>query len=157
MVCCVSRWNERDDRQRGGVRGQHPKGSAIALTENILSGLWRILASYFFAGITTESLGFGEADWKIQPLVLLTMVVSVWGGKYLRIPAHSFMAPMFASLTMNLVFDIQLRLTDLVLISGQYFLGWSIASRFKGVSKREVVEILKQVFVLLLLFLPVQK
>ena len=113
------------------------------------------LASYFFAGITTGSLGFGEADWEIQPLVFLTMVVSVWGGKYLRIPAHSFMAPMFASLTMNLVFDIQLRLTDLVLISGQYFLGWSIASRFKGVSKREVVEILKQVFVLLLLFLPV--
>ena len=64
------------------------------------------------------------------------------------------MAPMFASLTMNLVFDIQLRLTDLVLISGQYFLGWSIASRFR-VSKNEVVEILKQVFVLLLLFLPV--
>ena len=65
------------------------------------------------------------------------------------------MTPMFASLTMNLLFDIQLRLTDLVLISGQYFLGWSIASRFKGVSKREVVEILKQVLVLLLLFLPV--
>ena len=65
------------------------------------------------------------------------------------------MAPMFASLTMNLAFDIQLRLTDLVLISGQYFFGWSIASRFKGVSKREVVEILKQVFVLLLLFLPI--
>ena len=56
---------------------------------------------------------------------------------------------------MILGFDIQLRLTDLVLISGQYFLGWSIASRFKGVSKREVVEILKQVFVLLLLFLPI--
>ena len=33
------------------------------------------------------------------------------------------MAPMFASLTMNVVFDIQLRLTDLVLISGQYFFG----------------------------------
>ena len=31
------------------------------------------------------------------------------------------MAPMFASLTMNLVFDIQLRLTDLVLISGHIF------------------------------------
>ena len=113
------------------------------------------LASYFFAGITTGSLGFGEADWTIQPLVFLTMVVSVWGGKYLRIPAHSFMAPMFASLTMNLMFDIQLRLTDLILISGQYFLGWSIASRFKGVSKNEVVMILKQVFVLLLLFLPI--
>ncbi len=103
------------------------------------------LASYFFAGITTGSLGFGEADWRIQPLVLLTMIVSVWGGKYLRIPAHSFMAPMFASLMMNLMFDIQLRLTDLILIFGQYFLGWSIASRFKGVSKNEVVIILKQV------------
>ena len=56
---------------------------------------------------------------------------------------------------MNLMFDIQLRLTDLILISGQYFLGWSIASRFKGVSKKEVVMILKQVFVLLLLFLPI--
>lgn len=65
------------------------------------------------------------------------------------------MAPMFASLTMNLVFDIQLRLTDLVLISGQYFLGWSIASRFKGVSKHEFIKILQQVFVLLLLFLPI--
>ena len=65
------------------------------------------------------------------------------------------MAPMFASLTMNLMFNIQLRLTDLVLISGQYFLGWSIASRFKGVSKRGVVKILQQVFVLLLLFLPI--
>ena len=62
---------------------------------------------------------------------------------------------MFASLAMNLMFDIQLRLTDLILISGQYFLGWSIASRFKGVSKKEVVMILKQVFVLLLLFLPI--
>ena len=113
------------------------------------------LASYFFAGITTGSLGFGEADWTIQPLVFLTVVISVWGGKYLRIPAHSFMAPMFASLSMNLMFDIQLRLTDLILISGQYFLGWSIASRFKGVSKKEVVMILKQVFVLLLLFLPI--
>ena len=113
------------------------------------------LASYFFAGITTGSLGFGEADWRIQPLVLLTMIVSVWGGKYLRIPAHSFMAPMFASLIMNLMFDIQLKLTDLILIFGQYFLGWSIASRFKGVSKNEVIIILKQVFVLLLLFLPI--
>ncbi len=113
------------------------------------------LASYFFAGITTGSLSFGEAYWRIQPLIFLTMVVSVWGGKYLRIPAHSFMAPMFASLMMNLMFDIQLRLTDLILISGQYFLGWSIASRFKGVSKNEVVMILKQVFVLLLLFLPI--
>ena len=113
------------------------------------------LASYFFAGITTGSLSFGEAYWRIQPVIFLTMVVSVWGGKYLRIPAHSFMAPMFASLMMNLMFDIQLRLTDLILISGQYFLGWSIASRFKGVSKNEVVMILKQVFVLLLLFLPI--
>ena len=113
------------------------------------------LASYFFAGITTGSLSFGEAYWRIQPLIFLTMVVSVWGGKYLRIPAHSFMAPMFASLMMNLMFDIELRLTDLILISGQYFLGWSIASRFKGVSKNEVVMILKQVFVLLLLFLPI--
>ncbi len=113
------------------------------------------LASYFFAGITTGSLSFGEAYWRIQPLIFLTMVVSVWGGKYLGIPAHSFMAPMFASLIMNLMFDIQLRLTDLILISGQYFLGWSIASRFKGVSKNEVVMILKQVFVLLLLFLPI--
>ena len=113
------------------------------------------LTSYFFAGITTGSLGFGEADWRIQPLVLLTMIVSVWGGKYLRIPAYSFMAPMFASLMMNLMFDIQLRLTDLILIFGQYFLGWSIASRFKGVSKSEVVVILRQVFVLLLLFLPI--
>ena len=77
------------------------------------------------------------------------------GSKYLRIPAHSFMAPMFASLTTKLMFNIQLRLMDLVLISGQYFLGWSIASRFKGVSKNEVVKILKQVFVLLLLFLPI--
>ena len=113
------------------------------------------LASYFFAGITTGSLSFGEAYWRTQPLIFLTMVVSVWGGKYLRIPAHSFMAPMFASLMMNLMFDIQLRLTDLILIFGQYFLGWSIASRFKGVSKNEVVMILKQVFVLLLLFLPI--
>ena len=113
------------------------------------------LASYFFAGITTGSLSFGEAYWRIQPLIFLTMVVSVWGGKYLRIPAHSFMAPMFASLMMNLMFDSQLRLTDLILIFGQYFLGWSIASRFKGVSKNEVVMILKQVFVLLLLFLPI--
>ena len=113
------------------------------------------LASYFFAGITTGSLSFGEAYWRIQPLIFLTMVVSVWGGKYLRIPAHSFMAPMFASLMMNLMFDIQLRLTDLILIFGQYFLGWGIASRFKGVSKNEVVMILKQVFVLLLLFLPI--
>jgi len=48
-----------------------------------------------------------------------------------------------------------LGLTDLVLVFGQYFLGWSIASRFKGVSKNEVVEILKQVFALLLLFLPI--
>ena len=112
-------------------------------------------ASYFFAGVTTGSLGFGEADPRIQPLVFLTMIVSVWGGKCLRIPAHSFMAPMFASLMMNLVFDIQLRLTDLILVFGQYFLGWSIASRFRGVSKNEVVEILKQVFVLLLLFLPI--
>ena len=113
------------------------------------------LASYFFAGITTGSLSFGEAYWRIQPLIFLTMVVSVWGGKYLRIPAHSFMAPMFESLMMNLMFDSQLRLTDLILIFGQYFLGWSIASRFKGVSKNEVVMILKQVFVLLLLFLPI--
>ena len=113
------------------------------------------LTSYFFAGITTDSLGFGEADWRIQPLVLLIMIVSVWGGKYLRIPAHSFMGPMFASLMVNLVFDIQLRLTDLILISGQYFLGWSVASRFKGMSQNEVIIILKQVFVLLLLFLPI--
>ena len=113
------------------------------------------LASYIFAGITTGSLGFGAADWRIQPLVLLTMIVSVWGGQYFRIPAHSFMAPMFASLMINLMFDIQLRLTDLILIFGQYFLGWSIASRFKGVSKNEVIIILKQVFVLLLLFLPI--
>ena len=113
------------------------------------------LASYFFAGITTGSLSFGEAYWRTQPLIFLTMVVSVWGGKYLRIPAHSFMAPMFESLMMNLMFDSQLRLTDLILIFGQYFLGWSIASRFKGVSKNEVVMILKQVFVLLLLFLPI--
>ena len=113
------------------------------------------VVSYFFAGVTTGSLSFGEVSWTIQPLVFLTMVVSVWGGKYLRIPAHSFMAPLFASLIINLVFDVQLRLTDLVLILGQYFLGWSIASRFKGVSKTEVFEILKQVFVLLLLFLPI--
>jgi len=113
------------------------------------------VVSYFFAGVTTGSLSFGEVSWTIQPLVFLTMVVSVWGGKYLKIPAHSFMAPLFASLIINLVFDVQLRLTDLVLIIGQYFLGWSIASRFKGVSKREVIEILKQVFVLLLLFLPI--
>jgi uncharacterized membrane protein AbrB (regulator of aidB expression) len=62
------------------------------------------------------------------------MVCAVWGGKRLKIPAPSFMAPLFASLIINLVFDVQLRLTDLVLILGQYFLGWSIASRFKGVS-----------------------
>ena len=37
------------------------------------------LASFFFAGVTTGSLSFGEAAWKIQPLVLLTIVVSLWG------------------------------------------------------------------------------
>ena len=65
------------------------------------------------------------------------------------------MAPLFASLIINLFLDVQLRLTDIVLMPGQYFLGWSIASRFKGVSKKEVIEILKQVFVLLLLFVPI--
>ena len=113
------------------------------------------LASYFLADVTTDSLSFGAVNWSIQPIVFATMVCGVWGGKLLKIPAHSFMAPLFASLMINLFFDVQLRLTDIVLILGQYFLGWSIASRFKGVSKREVIEILKQVFVLLLLFVPV--
>ena len=113
------------------------------------------LASYFVAGVTTGSLSFGAVSWSIQPLVFVTVVCAVWGGKRLKIPAPSFMAPLFASLIINLFLDVQLRLTDIVLILGQYFLGWSIASRFKGVSKKEVIEILKQVFVLLLLFVPV--
>ena len=95
------------------------------------------LASYFFAGITTGSLGFGVADWRIQPLVSPDHdCVGLGRASTLRIPAHSFMAPMFASLMMNLMFDIQLRLTDLILIFGQYFLGWSIASRWRRVQKR---------------------
>ena len=113
------------------------------------------LASFFVAGVTTGSLSFGAVSWSIQPLVFVTVVGAVWGGKRLKMPAPSFMAPLFASLMINFFFDIQLILTDIVLILGQYFLGWSIASRFKGVSKKEVIEILKQVFVLLLLFVPV--
>ena len=113
------------------------------------------VASYFAAGITNESLTFGQVSWNLQPLVFATVVISVWGGKHLKIPAPSFMAPLFASLLVNLIFDIQLRLTDLVLVAAQYFIGWSIASKFKGVSRKEVLQILKQVFILLLLFLPI--
>ena len=52
------------------------------------------LASYFVAGVTTGSLSFGAVSWSIQPLVFVTVVCAVWGGKRLKIPAPSFMAPL---------------------------------------------------------------
>ena len=111
--------------------------------------------SHLVAGITTESLTFGAVSWSLQPIVLATVVIAVWTGKKLKIPAHSFMAPLFASLAINLIFDLHLRLTDFILIAAQYFIGWGIATRFDGITPSALLKILKEVFVLLLLFIPI--
>jgi membrane AbrB-like protein len=65
------------------------------------------------------------------------------------------MGPLIVSLALNLIFDMILRLPDILMIIGQYLIGWSIAARFIGVTRDEVVRTLRQVFVSLLSMVPI--
>ena len=113
------------------------------------------ITSFFVADITTSILTLGKISWKLQSLTLTIISASMRLGIYFKLPAHSFIVPLFISLIINLGCDIQLRLIDLLLMSAQYFLGWNIASKFKGVTSQEVILTLKQVFIVLVITIPI--
>ena len=113
------------------------------------------MVSRLFAGINTGALSFGEVSWAIQPWTAVAILSGIWLGRRLKVPAPTFMGPLIVSLALNLTVGLVLRLPDLLMIVGQYLIGWSIAARFIGVTRDEVTRTLKQVFVSLLSMVPV--
>ena len=113
------------------------------------------VVSRLFAGVNTGDLSFGEVSWAIQPWTAVAILSGIWLGRRLKVPAPTFMGPLIVSLALNLIFDIILRLPDILMIIGQYLIGWSIAARFIGVTRDEVVRTLRQVFVSLLSMVPI--
>jgi len=113
------------------------------------------VVSRLFAGINTGALSFGEVSWAIQPWTAVAILSGIWLGRRLKVPAPTFMGPLIVSLALNLTVGLVLRLPDVLMIVGQYLIGWSIAARFIGVTRDEVTRTLKQVFVSLLSMVPV--
>lgn len=105
--------------------------------------------------VNLTQMSFGRVGVHEVILLLICVPLGLWLGKRLRLPAPSVLGPLLLAAFLSATADLSARPPQIGIILAQFFIGWSLAARFRGIDRSSLPRLIVQVAGQLALIVPV--